>query len=94
MFKWLIPLALLACAIYLAGCAPTYSKFGLTAEEWNRDAYECTYAAQSLPRTPQAATRGAMGQPVYADPSMGLFDLAASRQMLDLCMKSRGYTRD
>ena len=81
-------------AIWLAGCSPVYSRFGVTNEEWAKDSYECVYQSQSLPRTPQAATRGAMGQPVYSDPSMGLFDLAASRQMLDLCMRARGYTRE
>ena len=84
---------MLGAAVWLSGCAPTYSRFGVTEAEWNQDVFECSAAAQSLPRTPQAMARGTGGIMVYSDPSMGLFDLAASRQMLDLCMKARGYTR-
>ena len=94
MLKWLLPILMVLAAFWLTGCSPTYSKFGVTVDEWNRDAYECSYQAQALPRTPQTVMRGAMGNPVYSDPSMGLFDVAASRQMLDLCMKARGYTRE
>ena len=77
-----------------AGCAQRYSRVGVTQEEWARDSYECTYAAQSLPRTPQAASRGAYRTTVYSDPSMGWGDAMASRRMLDMCLKARGYTRD
>ena len=94
MLKWLLPLLLVLTAFWLTGCSPTYSKFGVTQEEWNRDAFECSYAAQSLPRTPQLSYRGAMGVPVYSDPSLGWFDAANSRRMLDMCMRARGYTRE
>ena len=94
MMKWLIPLALVVAAFYLAGCSPVYGKPGLTQEEFNRDAFECQYASQSIPRTPQSMYRGAMGVPVYSDPSLGWFDAANSRRMLDMCMKARGYTRE
>ena len=95
LFKWFaIAAALILAAIWLNGCAPHYTKVGVTSEEWNRDLFECQYAAQSLPRTPQAASRGAYRTTVYSDPSMGWGDAMASRRMLDLCLKARGYTKD
>jgi hypothetical protein len=94
LMKWLLPLLMVLTAFWLTGCAPKYHKFGVTVDEWNRDAFECSYAAQSLPRTPQAASPGAYRTTVYSDPSMGWFDAMSSRRMLDLCMKARGYTRE
>jgi hypothetical protein len=47
-----------------------------------------------LPRTPQSITRGPGGALIYADPSLGLGDLALSQKMLDMCMKARGYTKE
>ena len=94
MKRLILALILVAAAFYLAGCSPTYSHPRFSEEQWNRDVFECQYASQSLPRTPQSMYRGAMGVPVYSDPSLGWFDAANSRRMLDLCMKSRGYTRE
>ena len=94
MKRLIIGLILVLAAFWLAGCSPVYSRPGLTAEEWNRDVFECQYASQSLPRTPQSMYRGAMGVPVYSDPSLGWADAANSRRMLDLCMKAKGYTRE
>lgn len=94
MKRLIIGLALVAAAVWLSGCAPVYGKSGLTQSEFDRDAFECSYAAQSLPRTPQAMYRGAMGVPVYSDPSLGWADVANSRRMLDMCMRARGYTRE
>jgi hypothetical protein len=78
----------------LAGCAPSYTKLGVSPEEGARDAYECHYQSQALPRTPQAVAVTPSGAPLYADWSLGLGDLALQRQMLDACMRARGYTRD
>lgn len=78
----------------LAGCAPTYFKPGITEEEGARDAYECHYQSQMLPRTPQAVTLTPSGVPLYADPTLGWGDLALSRRMLDACMRARGYTKE
>ena len=87
-------LAGLLLTLVLAGCAPTYGKPGLTQAEGDRDAYECWAQSQMLPRTPQSLTYTPQGTPVFADPSLGLGDVALSRRMLDACMKARGYTRE
>jgi hypothetical protein len=82
-------------ALLLAGCSgPVYFKAGIPQQEGDQDAYECHYQSQMLPRTPQAVSRGAYGVPLYADPSLGLFDLALQRKMLDACMRARGYTKE
>lgn len=86
--------AVAALALALSGCAGHYSRPGLTDEDWQRDRYECTYAANALPRTPQTVMRGAYGVPIYSDPTLGWGDALLSRQTLDACLKARGYTRE
>ena len=64
--------------LMLAGCTMTYTKPGLTQEEFNRDRYECQRAADA------AAAGAAVG---------GTSNPFAARERMQQCMESKGYTR-
>lgn len=83
-----------ALACLLAACSPTYSKYGVTQAEWDRDAYECQREALGSPRAQQSAYRGPSNVPIYADPTLGWMDAAIASKLLDACMRARGYVRE
>ncbi len=86
-------LVILFVGVISSGCTTYWYKPGVTEQEFARDSYECERDARMLPRTPQSITRGAYGQTIYSDPTLGWGDVAAQAGMFERCMAAKGYTK-
>jgi hypothetical protein len=74
-----LTLTLLASTLALTACTTTLEKPGMTAQEWERDKYECTLVGR------QAAAGASAGGIIAQE-----FEAANTRNQ---CMVMRGYTK-
>jgi hypothetical protein len=74
-----LTLTILASTLALAACTTTLEKPGMTAQEWERDKFECTLQGRQ-------AAAGASASGIIAQE----FEAANTRNQ---CMAMRGYTR-
>jgi hypothetical protein len=75
----ILRITLLASTLALASCTTTLEKPGMTAQEWERDKFECTVLGR------QAAAGSSAGGIIAQE-----FEAANTRNQ---CMAMRGYTR-
>lgn len=83
--------------LLLVGCGSTTWTGGAgNAAQFERDAAECDYASQFVPRTPQGTVAySTPGGAIYApaDGTHGLADLLRRQRTFESCLEAKGYRR-
>jgi hypothetical protein len=74
------------CALLYGCAAPPWTKTGLTQQELLRDRYECERQSEAVGVLPT----GPYGGLVLVTAQIGW--IARKRELLDMCMRSKGYT--
>ena len=84
--RLIVILAASLAVIPLAGCAaPTWVKYGVTAQEQLRERYECERDSEMVGAMPT----GPYGGLVLASAQLGY--IARKNEMKRMCMRSKGY---